>query len=61
MPIDCSPARRSQPGGGRAVRVSLPWAPSCPGLQHSAGKRVSDPLWRVPCGDSFILLQCRTG
>lgn len=26
MRLDCSPALWSHPGGGRAVRVSLPWA-----------------------------------
>lgn len=26
MRLDCSPALWSHPGGGRAARVSLPWA-----------------------------------
>lgn len=61
MCIERSPARWSLAGGGRAVPVSLPWAGTFPGLQHSAGKRESDPLWPVPCGDWFIVLRRRTG
>lgn len=57
MCIGCSAAGWSLPGGGRAARVSLPRAGSSPG--SSAAQ--SDPLWPLPCGDSFIPLQCGTG
>lgn len=51
-------------GASRAVAElsvcpSLGW--ELPRARRSAGKRASDPLWPVPCGDSFILLQCRRG
>lgn len=50
MRIGCSPARWTHPGGGRAVRASLPWEGAALGSSTALGSGRVTHFGKCPAG-----------